>query len=226
MEKEEEKLSMSARTEEAIVQLILDKNWQPGQQIPPEPELCTLLGASRNTLREAIRALVARNVLEIRRGNGTFVSGRMGVPDDPLGLAFVAHPGRLPEELMDIRQMMEPSIAILAAEKATDEDIAELRRCMEAYEEAVALGQDPTPQDIAFHKQIARCTQNQVLPNLIPVISESIRAFSHLQPPLKVRSTILAHRDIYEAIAALSVKVPEARKQPRPIGFKLPKEEK
>lgn len=93
MEKEEEKLSMSARTEEAIVQLILDKNWQPGQQIPPEPELCTLLGASRNTLREAIRALVARNVLEIRRGNGTFVSGRMGVPDDPLGLAFVAHPG-------------------------------------------------------------------------------------------------------------------------------------
>ena len=155
MEKEEEKLSMSARTEEAIVQLILDKNWQPGQQIPPEPELCTLLGASRNTLREAIRALVARNVLEIRRGNGTFVSGRMGVPDDPLGLAFVAHPGRLPEELMDIRQMMEPSIAILAAEKATDEDIAELRRCMEAYEEAVALGQDPTPQDIAFHKQIA-----------------------------------------------------------------------
>ena len=210
MEKEEEKLSMSVRTEEAIVQLILDKNWQPGQQrqpgqkIPPEPELCTLLGASRNTLREAIRALVARNVLEIRRGNGTFVSGRMGVPDDPLGLAFVAHPGRLPEELMDIRQMMEPSIAILAAEKATDEDIAELRRCMEAYEEAVALGQDPTPQDIAFHKQIARCTQNQVLPNLIPVISESIRAFSHLQPPMKVRSTILAHRDIYEAIAARS----------------------
>ena len=65
MEKEEEKLSMSARTEEAIVQLILDKNWQPGQQIPPEPELCTLLGASRNTLREAIRALVARNVLDI-----------------------------------------------------------------------------------------------------------------------------------------------------------------
>ena len=56
MEKEEEKLSMSARTEEAIVQLILDKNWQPGQQIPPEPELCTLLGASRNPLREDIRA--------------------------------------------------------------------------------------------------------------------------------------------------------------------------
>ena len=105
---------------------------------------------------------------------------------------------------MDIRQMMEPSIAILAAEKATDEDIAELRRCMGAYEEAVALGQDPTPQDIAFHKQIACCTQNQVLPNLIPVISESIRAFSHLQPPMKVRSTILAHRDIYEAIAARS----------------------
>ena len=143
-------------------------------------------------------------MLEIRRGNGTFVSGRMGVPDDPLGLAFVANPGRLPEELMDIRQMMEPSIAILAAEKATDEDIVELRRCMEAYEEAAALGQDPTPQDIAFHKQIAQCTQNQVLPNLIPVISESIRAFSHLQPPMKVRSTILAHRDIYEAIAARS----------------------
>ena len=69
---------------------------------------------------------------------------------------------------------------------------------------AAALGQDPTPQDIAFHKQIAQCTQNQVLPNLIPVISESIRAFSHLQPPMKVRSTILAHRDIYEAIAARS----------------------
>ena len=198
-----EKRNLAQQTADSLYGRIVNGGtWGPGDRLPNENELAEQLGVSRGTLREAIRALVARNVLEIRRGNGTFVSGRMGVPDDPLGLAFVANPGRLPEELMDIRQMMEPSIAILAAEKATDEDIAELRRCMEAYEEAVALGQDPTPQDIAFHKQIARCTQNQVLPNLIPVISESIRAFSHLQPPMKVRSTILAHRDIYEAIAA------------------------
>lgn len=76
---------MIERTTNEIIKIIQDKNYQPGDKLPNEYELGGMLGVSRNTAREALRALASNNVIEIRQGAGTFISKKMGVPDDPWG---------------------------------------------------------------------------------------------------------------------------------------------
>ena len=97
-----------SRTEEAanhIIEYITSNRMQPGDRMPTEPELLEQLSVSRTTLREAVKTLSARNILEIRQGSGTYISKRCGVPDDPLGLTFIYDDDRLALNLLDIRMM-------------------------------------------------------------------------------------------------------------------------
>ena len=82
--------TLSAIVANKIENQIICGNWQVGSQIPPEQELMQTFDVSRITIREAIKTLVSRDVLEIRRGCGTFVSAVPGLSDDPLGLRFIA----------------------------------------------------------------------------------------------------------------------------------------
>ena len=74
-------------------------------------------------MREAIKGLVSRNVLTVRQGSGTFVSHRHGVPNDPLGLTLLKQDRQLALELLEVRLILEPEIAALAATRATDGDL-------------------------------------------------------------------------------------------------------
>lgn len=76
-----------------IIQVILDRNMKAGDKLPNEYDLARELGVGRSTLREAIKRLVARNILTARQGAGTFVSEKNGVPEDPLGLTFMMEEG-------------------------------------------------------------------------------------------------------------------------------------
>ena len=105
-----------------IIQLIIDNDGKAGDKMPNEYELAEQLNVSRSTVREAIKALVSRNILEIKRGSGTFISEKCGISDDPLGLMFVKNKLKLATDLLEIRFMIEPKIASLAAANATDEE--------------------------------------------------------------------------------------------------------
>ena len=85
-----------------IVNYIVDNNLEAGAKLPNEFELAKAIGVGRSTIREAVKILVSRNVLEIRRGAGTFVSEDQGVSDDPLGLAFVKDKEGLAMDLLSI----------------------------------------------------------------------------------------------------------------------------
>lgn len=182
-----------------ILRLILDE-FDIGMKIPSEGELARKLGVGRNTVREAIRALVGRNILEIRRGNGTFVSDKQGVGEDPLGLLFLRDPRRVAEDIMQIRILLEPTIAALAAQNATPEDVLLLESLARKFEEKADNGQDPVAEDVAFHQQISRCSKNVVMPNLIPVISRSIRIFTDIEDGRQIAFTLETHRQIVRAI--------------------------
>ena len=109
---------------EDIIDLIKSNRLEPGDRLQNEYELAKLLNVGRSTVREAIRILVSRNILEVRQGAGTFVSYKNGIPEDPLGLAFEGSAESLALDMMDVRLMLEPEIAARAAMNATKRQIA------------------------------------------------------------------------------------------------------
>ena len=83
MEKHTENRTRTEQASEDLIELIRQKNYTPGDKLPTEAELSELLQVGRNTVREALRLLVSRNIVVIRQGSGTFLSEKQGVSDDP-----------------------------------------------------------------------------------------------------------------------------------------------
>ncbi|NDL68419.1 FadR/GntR family transcriptional regulator [Anaerotalea alkaliphila] len=185
---------------ENIISFIIDNRLEAGSKIPNEFELAETLGVGRSTIREAIKVLVSRNILEIRRGAGTYVSEKQGVSDDPLGLTFLRDRHNLALDLVSVRLMLEPEIAALAAKNATEEDIRELVEQCDKVEAMIRKGEDHTAEDIKLHKSIAKASKNAVVENLIPVINSSVAVFVNVTQGLLSQETIETHREVVEAI--------------------------
>lgn len=105
-----------------------------GQKLPNEFELGELFGVGRSTIREAVKLLSSKGILEVRRGSGTYVISTVPIESDPLGLRAVTDKSALALDLVNVRLMLEPGIAELAATQATEEDIIELRRLCDEVE--------------------------------------------------------------------------------------------
>ena len=104
-------------------------------------------------------------------------------------------------DLFDVRLILEPENAAKAAVYATDEDIATLKRLCKETEELYLADKDHMPKDIEFHTWIARCSKNQVMESLIPIINSGINTFVNLTRRSLRTETITTHRAITEAIA-------------------------
>lgn len=192
--------SLSERVADDIQEMIISQKYLVGERLANEFELAEELKVGRNTIREAIKLLASKNIVEIRRGKGTFVSERPGLIDDPLGLSFLSNQAFLSADLLEVRQIIEPAIAKLAARNRTSENIEEMLASCLAVEEAIALGKNHTEEDMLFHTAIAKGTQNQVIPNLIPIIHSSISAFIEETNNVLKQETITTHREILAAI--------------------------
>lgn len=191
---------LSERVADDIQEMIISQKYLVGERLANEFELAEELKVGRNTIREAIKLLASKNIVEIRRGKGTFVSERPGLIDDPLGLSFLSNQAFLSADLLEVRQIIEPAIAKLAARNRTSENIDDMLASCLAVEEAIALGKNHTEEDMLFHTAIAKGTQNQVIPNLIPIIHSSISAFIEETNNVLKQETITTHREILAAI--------------------------
>lgn len=109
--------SLAEQVADQINQVIIDQNINAGEKLPNEFELAARLNVGRGTIREAVKLLVARNCLEIRRGKGTFVVEKPGQIEDPLGFAYVKDKITLAVDLMELRLQLEPWVAQLAAQR-------------------------------------------------------------------------------------------------------------
>lgn len=192
--------TLGEKAADSLIRLIREKDYRPGQKLPTEYELSGLLNVSRNTVREALRVLVSRNIVTIRQGSGTFISSKNGVADDPLGLALVDDRKKLVRDLLQVRCIIEPQIAGLAAENAQADDLERLKRISLEFEHLIAQGQDFSQKDEEFHIQIAKCSHNVVMTNLIPVISKGVSLFSSTVSEQEYVQTVKSHRKILQAI--------------------------
>lgn len=194
--------SLPERVAEQIRELIIEQHLEIGARIPGEFELAEQLNVGRSSVREAVKILVARNILEIRRGKGTYVAHNTGIVDDPFGLAYMEDEERLARELYDIRMRLEPWVASMAAESATEANVNELKYWEEELEKQIQADKNYLPADQKFHLAIANCTQNRVLSILIPAITYSIHLFGKMNRKKRALETIETHRKIIAAIEA------------------------
>lgn len=193
--------TLPEQTADKITKYIIENNLQVDDKIPNEFELGETLGVGRSTIREAVRILVSRNVLVIRRGAGTYVADNTGVSDDPLGLAFTKDRYKLAKDLLHVRIILEPEIAALAANMATEKDIEEIIKRCDKVEEMIKNGENHMLEDVKFHEAIARCTGNDVIEKLIPIIDTSVAVFANITARQLRDETITTHRAIANAIA-------------------------
>lgn len=153
-------------------------------------------------LREAMRALASRNVITIRQGSGSYVSATPGMIDDPFGLTFVEDKQKMIKDLMEIRFLIEPSIAAMAAIRADETDIQNILTACENAEKLLLANKNHTEKDRAFHTAIALSSKNIVVPKLVPIINSSIPLISDSKEYTLRDETIETHREIADAIAA------------------------
>lgn len=195
-------------TEEVIDSLVeLIRELEPGDRIPSEMELAEREGVARGTIREAIRALVSRNVLEIKRGKGTFVADFPGISEDPWGVGFSSNIIVAKDEVLELRTILEPNIAALAAERATDEDIAEIERLCDETEDKIRKDINHSKSDREFHMAISRATHNNILTIIVKQMF-TITSFDYIPEMHRddmremLDFTISIHRQVLDAITA------------------------
>ena len=194
--------SLAEQVADQINQVIIDQNINAGEKLPNEFELAVRLNVGRGTIREAVKLLVARNCLEIRRGKGTFVVEKPGQIEDPLGFAYVKDKITLAVDLMELRLQLEPWVAQLAAQRIEENEKDTLRQLCEQVEHKICSGEDHGPADKEFHAYIARCTHNSVITEIMPVITYGIDMFTKLKAPKLLEDTIRTHGLIAEGICA------------------------
>ncbi len=182
-----------------IEAIIESGQWPIGTRIPAEPELVRELEVSRNTLREAIRALVHAGLLRTKQGDGTYVCST-----SVLGAALQR---RIQQsnilETLEVRDGLEQQSARLAALRRTDEDVEKLRACLAACDSAAeANDMDAYVEfDIQLHQAVAEATHNSVLIDLYEYMTEAVkRSIRELVEVACCDSHQKVHYELIEAI--------------------------
>lgn len=184
-----------------IFQLILKTPIPIGGKLPNEFSLSETFHVSRSTIREAVQQLVSLGILAVRRGSGTYVINTIPANQDPLGLRKIEDKVALAMDLADVRMMLEPEIAEMAARRAQEEDIRCLRAACLAAEQKILAGEDYGEEDVQFHTQIARCSPNKVMEHLVPLLDTAVVVFINVTHKKLLQETISTHRAIVDAIA-------------------------
>ena len=192
--------NLTGEVADRLIELIIENDLHPGDRLPNEYALAEQLGVGRSTIREAVRRLVSRNILEVRQGAGTFVSDKYGVPEDPLGLTFMGNDPKLVRDLQDIRLMLEPEICAALAQHITKKQMEQMKRYSDECTRLIESGQDYAEADARFHRYLAECSGNQVLRNLIPIITSAVMAVIVATGDEHRELTVKEHQYIVEAI--------------------------
>ena len=178
--------------------ITIEKRFSVGDKLPNEIELSEELNVSRTTLREAVRILVAYNLLEIRRGKGTYVTKK--VLEQPQDLEQLSTVKVNAKDLYEMRLIFEPEAAYLAAVRGTDAEIKRILDYGKRIEDEIRNGKDRTEDEHSFHKAIAQATHNEFMNKLMPILYQAISKGVVLSAQSKnaINNTIGDHRMIME----------------------------
>jgi GntR family transcriptional repressor for pyruvate dehydrogenase complex len=195
-------------TEAAIAnmrEMISSGRLVPGSRLPPEAELAGQLGASRNTVREAVRALVTARVLDVRRGDGTYVTSlRPEILLEGIGAAIELVQDGFSLELIEVRRILEPAATAMAAARMDEATLLALGGCLDRMRLAESE-QDRIEHDAAFHRLVAAASGNETLASMLNAVSSRTirgRVWRGVAEEGAGPRSVTQHQDILDALRA------------------------
>ncbi len=198
-----------ALTDEAITTLrgmIQSGELPPGSRLPPEHQLATQMGLSRSGVREAVKVLEAARVLDVRRGDGTYVTSLApALLLEGVGVAVELLQGETLLEVMEVRRLLEPAATGLACIKATDAQLAEVEALLQRMRDAADDPEALMLADTAFHRAVIASTGNETLTSLLDGLSNRTmraRMWRGVVEGNVTQATIYEHQAIYQALKA------------------------
>ena len=197
-----------AVTDEAIEKIkamITSGALRAGDRLPKEADLAAALGLSRNSLREAVRALALVNILDVRRGDGTYVTSlEPHILLEALNFIVDFHRDDTVLEFLQVRRILEPAATAMAAERISPEEVKGLQALLDS------LGSNPDPEelvekDMEFHRRIVVSAGNSVLASLLESMSGPMtraRVWRGITQTGTLTRTFAEHRAILDALTA------------------------
>jgi GntR family transcriptional repressor for pyruvate dehydrogenase complex len=195
---------------EKIKAMIVTGELGPGDRLPKENDLAERLGLSRNSLREAVKALSLIRVLDVRQGDGTYVTSlEPNLLLDAMSFVVDFHRDDTVLEFLEVRRILEPAATAMAAVHMPEEQIADLRRVLDSLDEAPTI-EALVANDLEFHRRIAAGSGNTVLCSLLDGLSgptTRARIWRGLTQEGAVDKTREQHTAICDAIEARAPEV-------------------
>lgn len=206
-----------ALTDAAIAQLqelIRSGELPPGSRLPPEQQLAAQLGLSRSSMREAVKALELIRVLDVRRGDGTYVTSlEPRLLLEGLGFAIDLLQEESILQVVEVRRLLEPVATSLAAARITDPSLDELRELLEAMEGTGGDVERQVHLDATFHSTIFAATGNPTLRSILDGLSSRTlraRIWRGVVETDALQRTAREHRAIYQALVERNSSLAEA----------------
>lgn len=185
-----------------IQDFIVRQQLRPGDKLPPERQLINEFGVSRTVVREAIRALEERGLVEVKHGSGVYVAEpSIDSVTESLALHLrVSESSLMP--LLEVREILEVEIAGLAAERATEEDQEQMERTLRREAGLLDSQDEYVEEDLRFHGLLTEATHNEVLHILMRPLAELLRDSRRvtIEPPGSTELSFKGHKEIFEAV--------------------------
>lgn len=183
-----------------ILSLLSERKLLPGERLPAERELASALRVSRTTLRDALRGLAARGVLQARAGSGWYVQLDAGTIDVAIALHFELSDLAV-DQILEVRRAFEPAVAYHAAISRTAEELEKMRALVDQMEHP-ASGDSYLKLADEFHVLIANSTQNPFFWMALRPVFELLGETRHADPNWEGKASQKEHRDLLAAIEA------------------------
>jgi DNA-binding FadR family transcriptional regulator len=187
---------------------IVAGRYPPETAVPPEPLLCEELGVSRTVVREAVKSLVAKGLVSTGPKVGTRVlPAQQWNWFDPDVIVWQSQAGLTREflgDLQDLRRIVEPAAVRMAAQRATDQDIATIEQAFAGMTKAVEQGGDYVLHDLHFHQGLLRACHNRMLVQMSKALSALLRTSFEISTSRKdgPRNSLPLHRAVLDAVIA------------------------
>jgi GntR family transcriptional repressor for pyruvate dehydrogenase complex len=195
--------TLTAAAFDQLISHVVNGNWKAGDRIPPERDLCQQLGIARTSLREALKAMELVGMVDSRVGDGTFVCPRSEFLSRPLLWAFTGTDSAEFQEIMEARVIIEESLAALAAQRGSAQEIKAIGETIQMMQDSIARDEPILEADMAFHLAIARASHNNPLGNSVQLLRNLMRhwLFYKVLIPEVAPRILKRHLAIFRAIA-------------------------